>query len=463
MAALSILTLKFVAIGLTKELAGNYNSAYGYLQLFGIIADFGIYAVAVREVSRAQDRGEVLGGLMVLRSITLVLSLSAALAFAWLNPLWRGTPLPLGITIAALVPFFTLLAGIVRTIFQVMYRMHLVFTAEVIQRIVTTALMGVFIFLGVRGSNDLHTYHLFLFIGGIGAFVLFFLSMLYGNRLVSVQLRIDIPLMRSLLAQALPYGIAYLCLALYRQFDITLIALLRPDFELQNAYYGFVLRMTDMGFVLPTFLLNSALPILSQEEGVHDRGRLLGKIFLSVLLIGITSSLFALLWARPLVELLTTPAYLSRPGQPGSDTALTLLSLPLLLNGIILYGFYVLLIHHRWRQLVMTLAFGALLSLLLNALLIPPLGFVGASVVSIIVHTTLTILLFPQSFRVSPPLLERRELGRVLLFIILLALGLLLIHPLLKTPLATLIGLGGAAFWMLLIFGCTGLRRILWD
>ena len=42
MASLSILTTKFVAIGLTKELAGNYNSAYGYLQLFGILADFGL-------------------------------------------------------------------------------------------------------------------------------------------------------------------------------------------------------------------------------------------------------------------------------------------------------------------------------------------------------------------------------------------------------------------------------------
>ncbi len=53
MAALSILTTKFVAIGLSQELAGHYNTAYGYLQLFGILADFGLYAVAVREVSQA--------------------------------------------------------------------------------------------------------------------------------------------------------------------------------------------------------------------------------------------------------------------------------------------------------------------------------------------------------------------------------------------------------------------------
>ncbi|MBT4585812.1 oligosaccharide flippase family protein, partial [Candidatus Peregrinibacteria bacterium] len=62
MAALSILTVKFVAIGLSKELAGNYNSAYGFLQLFGILADFGLYAVALREISRSElNREGVLG------------------------------------------------------------------------------------------------------------------------------------------------------------------------------------------------------------------------------------------------------------------------------------------------------------------------------------------------------------------------------------------------------------------
>src|SRR3989338_8721052 len=73
MAALSILTVKFIAVGLTKELAGYYNSSYGYLQLFGILADFGLYAIAVREVAAAKNRSEVLGGLIILRTLILIL------------------------------------------------------------------------------------------------------------------------------------------------------------------------------------------------------------------------------------------------------------------------------------------------------------------------------------------------------------------------------------------------------
>ncbi|MCK5015833.1 MAG: oligosaccharide flippase family protein, partial [Candidatus Peribacteraceae bacterium] len=198
MAALSIFTVKFVAIGLSKELAGNYNSAYGFLQLFGILADFGLYAVAIREISKANSRNckaddpdspeRILGALLVIRGIILLASLLLALGIVWLLPQWKGTPLPLGVTIAALVPLFTLMAGMIRTVFQIKYKMQYVFIAEVIQRIITVSFIGLFILLGVRGSHDLHIYHMFLFIGGMGAFVLFFLSFSIGNRLMKIRL-----------------------------------------------------------------------------------------------------------------------------------------------------------------------------------------------------------------------------------------------------------------------------------
>src|SRR5689334_18546876 len=78
MAALSILSAKFVAVGLSKELAGYYNSAYGYLQIFAILADFGLYAVAVREVSKAEDKEKMLGTILTLRLLVTVLALGSA-------------------------------------------------------------------------------------------------------------------------------------------------------------------------------------------------------------------------------------------------------------------------------------------------------------------------------------------------------------------------------------------------
>ena len=307
MAALSILTVKFVAIGLSKELAGNYNSAYGFLQLFGILADFGLYAVGVREMARAKDRSMVLGALIIIRSVILILSLALALALIWLLPQWQGTPLPLSVSIAALVPFFTLLAGILRTVFQVHYKMQCVFVAEVTQRVITTGLIGLFIVVGIRTSDDTGILYSFLLIGGVGSFVLFLISLIAAGRMEHIRWNADRAVIISILRQSIPFGAAFLCMALYRQLDVTMIALLRPDFEIQNAEYGFVLRMVEMGYIIPTFLLNSVLPTLSERDGRGEgTAVLLGKTLMILLFLGTTAALFLLLYGllRFLIEYL---------------------------------------------------------------------------------------------------------------------------------------------------------------
>lgn len=443
MAALSIITVKFVAMGLSKELAGNYNSAYGFLQIFGILADFGLYAVAVREVSRAEDKSRVLGALIVLRSIILALSLLAALVIVWAVPVWRGTPFPLGVSIAALVPFFTLLAGIQRTVFQTAYRMHYVFIAEVTQRVVTVALIGAVIYGGVRDSLDLRVYEYFLAAGAVGALVLFLLSTFFARRIMPVKLTWDRELLKELFFKAAPYGAAFLCTALYRQLDVTLIAALRFDYDVQNAYYGFALRATEMAYLFPTFLLNSTLPILSARDAKGEDTRdFVGKIFFAIVLLSTTAFLYSVLWARPVMRLLTTEEYLSTATTPGSDTALALLALPMLLNGIVLFCFYSMLTRHAWKPLVTTLALGAILSLGLNVMLIPDKGFVGAAYASIGTHVFLVALLLPQAVKILPLRLRFLQLQQWLSYGLLLGGFLLLTRPLLASNLWTVIFLG---------------------
>ncbi|OGJ59657.1 hypothetical protein A2881_03370 [Candidatus Peribacteria bacterium RIFCSPHIGHO2_01_FULL_55_13] len=451
MAALSILTVKFVAIGLSKELAGNYNSAYGFLQLFGILADFGLYAVGVREMARAKDRATVLGALIIIRSVILLLSLGLAIALIWMMPQWRGTPLPLSVTIASLVPLFTLLAGILRTVFQVHYRMQFVFLAEVTQRVITTGLIGLFIVAGVHTSNSTDILYAFLLIGGIGAFVLFLISWITAARFETIRLRSDRAVMVSILRQSIPFGAAFLCMALYRQLDVTMIALLRPDFEIQNAEYGFVLRMVEMGYIIPTFLLNSVLPTLSERDGRgEDTAVLLGKTLMILLLLGITAGLFCAFWSRPLVQLLTTDAYLSTPIRHGSDTALMLMGLPVFLNGLVQYGFYVLLNRGKSKPLIAMLGCGAVLSIALNYTLIPQYGYIGATVTSNVVHIFLaTVLVFAalQAMRVSIPV---SGIGKIILYAIALGAGLWRFAPVLHNEVSSVVGLAVASVGMII-------------
>jgi len=462
MAALSILSVKFVAMSLSMELAGYYNSSYGFLQIFGILADFGLYAVSVREMSRAERKDEVLSALIFLRTVILVLSLGLAISVAWLIPRWQGTPLPMGITLAAFTPFFTLLAGTLRSVFQIHYKLHFVFIAEVSQRVLTTVLLASIILLGFRNSDNVNLFLFSTLIGGIGAFLLLFLSYLFARRFTNTAMHWHPKILRHLLRTALPFGTAYLLLSFCRQFDMTLIALLRPDFEIQNANYGFVLRMGEMGFLLPTFLLNSILPIVSERrERGGDSGELLGKTLLILLLLGTTAALFAFLWPRPLISLLTTRAYLSTPGHPGADTALQMGSVPMFLYGFILFSFYMALVHTEWRRLITTLIVVAVISIGCNLLLIPAWGFVGAATTSIIVQTLLASLLLPAALRSAQPHFPASTFIRWFVFTVLLGLTLWLTCPLLSSDILTFVGLALASGVLVLLLWATGLIRLI--
>jgi len=462
MAALSILGIKFVATALSLEMAGYYNSSYGYLQVFGILADFGLYAVSVREMSRSDRKEEVLSALIFLRSIILTLSLGSAILLAWILPSWHGTPLPLGITLAAFTPFFTLLAGTLRSVFQIHYRLNYVFIAEVSQRLLTTAMLGMVVFLGARGSDNVNLFYFCTLIGGIGALLLLILSYIYARRFVTFAARWHWPTMRYLLQSALPFGTAYLLLALCRQFDMTMIALLRPDFQIQNAYYGFVLRMGEMGFLIPTFLLNSILPVVSERrERGENTSDLLGKTFLVLLLLGTTAGLFAALWPRPLVAMLTTRDYLSTAAHPGADTALRLASVPMFLYGFILFSFYMALVHGEWKRLMITLVTGAALSIGSNLILIPQLGFVGAATTAIIVQSLLVALLLPATLRYSQPKFPPTAFVRWFVFSLLLAVGLWITRPFLANDFLTAFGLVAAGAVLGILLWITGLAGLL--
>jgi O-antigen/teichoic acid export membrane protein len=462
MAGLSVVMVKLVTIGLSKELVGSYNSAYGFLQLFGIVADFGLYAIAVRELSKAQNKPKVFGTLLAVRLCILCCSLGLALTLAWSIPAWRGTPLPLGITIAALVPFFTLLAGIIRTVFQVHFAMHYVFIAEVLQRIITTGAIAGFILYGVEGSTDVTIYYWFLLIGGIGALWLLLTSYWFGKTLMPLRIHLNAKAMREVFSQAAPYGIAFFCMALYRQSDITLIALMHTDYEVQNAYYGVVLRMVEMGYVVPTFLLNSTLPVLSENRTFgRSNALLLGKTLSALLIIGSISLVFSLFWSRPLVALLTTENYLSTAHEAGSDTALQLMSIPIFLNGIIVYGFYTLLSMHNWKHLVQTLALGAVVSIALNVTLIPTYGFIGAGITSIVVHILVASILLVVTNTLAPPLLARTFIARWLAFTVLLGGFLWLTSNALISELHTVFGLFFALLVIIGLLKVTGMHILL--
>jgi O-antigen/teichoic acid export membrane protein len=179
-----------------------------------------------------------------------------------------------------------------------------------------------------------------------------------------------------------------------------------------------------------------------------------------IAILSLSAGLAATVWARPLMQLLTTDAYLSTIDMPGSDTALALLGPSMILNGVVLFCFYSLLSLGKAKRLTWTLAFAAALSQALNVALIPRLGFVGAATTSICVHATIASLLFIPTLRHLRIGVRSLEWGRIAAYAVLLAIALLALKPLLTVEWATGLGILALGILAAIFVEMLGIRRI---
>src|SRR3989338_10814658 len=125
-AVLSIFVLKMISGYLGTAGHGDYTTVYQYLAFFGIAADFGIFTITVKEMSKdAKKIPEILGNVMGMRTALAIVTMGLAAAVVFLIPSYSDTVIPAGVLIATLATFFTLLNGTVSSVLQVQLKMEL--------------------------------------------------------------------------------------------------------------------------------------------------------------------------------------------------------------------------------------------------------------------------------------------------------------------------------------------------
>src|SRR3989338_5007511 len=119
-AALSVVVLKIISSYLGTAGYGDYTTVYQFLALFGIIADFGIYTITVKEMARDEKQiPMILGNVMGLRTLLAIFAMILAAMVAYIVPDYQTTLIPMGVLIATVATFFTLLNGTISSVLQV--------------------------------------------------------------------------------------------------------------------------------------------------------------------------------------------------------------------------------------------------------------------------------------------------------------------------------------------------------
>jgi O-antigen/teichoic acid export membrane protein len=348
---------------------GRYTLALMYMQLFGVLADVGLFTTVVREISKDRSRtDELVGNVLTLRLLLAIVVIAVAASVSLLLPYEHD------VRVAILLAGGPLLFGMMTTayvaILQSRLQMSRAVVGDVLGRAASLLLVVLVVWL------DLGFYAVMLAAGG-GALATLIVTWLVTRRLASIRFRAEPAVWRPLLVAALPLGLALAINSLYFRADTLIISVYEP--YSQVGLYTLAYRILELGLVAGYVFVSTTFPLLSQAVEHDEPGaRRMIQVSTDVLVIlGIPLVAGGLVLAPQVIELAS--------GEDFADAAEPLRIL--LAAGALAWvnGVFGLALIAKNRQTsalwlnVSALAF----NLGLNFLLIPPYGIVAAAIVTV--------------------------------------------------------------------------------
>jgi O-antigen/teichoic acid export membrane protein len=348
---------------------GKYTLALMYMQLFGVLADVGLFTTVVREISKDRSRtDELVGNVLTLRLLLSLVVIAVAAGVSLLLPYEHE------VRVAILLAGGPLLFGMITTSYVAILQSRLQMSRAVVGDVLGRATSLLLVLVVVWA--DLGFYSVMLAAGG-GALATLIVTWLATRRLAAIRFRVDPVVWRTMLAAALPLGLALAINSLYFRADTLIISLYEPYGQV--GLYTLAYRILELALVAGYIFVNTTFPLLS-EAVEHDEPRALRMIQVSsdvLVILGIPFVAGGLVLAPDVVELAS--------GEDFADAAEPLRIL--LAAGALAWvnGVFGLALIAKNRQAsALWLNVSALVfNVGLNFLLIPRYGIVAAAIITV--------------------------------------------------------------------------------
>lgn len=365
------------------ETYGQYAAVMAFGAVFVFLADLGLGTWAVRETAHDRDaeqgRGRVeqlLGNIVVLRSLLALLAVAMILLTGWLTG--RPPAMMLGLLLGGLGLLLYGYEGGLEAILSGYERLDLIAGARVLQQVAFVLLGAVALFAGLP-------YHA-LIVANLAGIALLTLVVWKGVRDVGLRPAPATPERWSgMLRAALPFGAVSLALGLSYRFDTVLLNITQGDevTGTYNAAYTLVFSLVVLSNVLNT----SLFPSLTRQASLAPQTlpKIYGRVLKVLLTVSLPLAVGGWALAGELIPLLYGEQYAA------SVWVLQVVIWVLPLMFVTEFLGYVVLIGRREQSVARAVILSSSANVLGNLLLIPFFGIVAAAVMTVV--TELVLLL----------------------------------------------------------------------
>lgn len=367
---------------------GEFSLMQNWPALFFIIVDFGLNAIASRELSKDFSKaGKYFFNILIFRLLfcaLIILGLSVALIF-----FPYSSALKFGIILNLFLLPFSAVWTTTNILFQVKMRYDLSVKGYIGGYILVLFLVMVLAYFRAPVAFVSFSYVL----GGI---LTLYLNILSLKRLgINLSSKIDALFLKDLFMQSLPLGVMFVFSQINFKADSILLSVIKvpKEYGLNNtesvAVYNLPYKIFEVMLVLPTFFMNSAYPVFVRHsvEGAHKIKTTFFKSLGVLFVLGILSGIVGAIFSKFIINALG-----------GSEFAQSILVLQILLLGLFVYFVtspisWLIVTLEKQNYLPYVYVISSIFNITANIIFIPKYSFYSSAVITHLSEIIILILL----------------------------------------------------------------------
>jgi len=378
---IGLVSIAFMARELGPEGFGSYNIVVAFLYVFSVFADFGLYNILTREISKPDaDEKESVAHIFATRIILLVFFFSLSIAIIYFLPFY-SSQIKFGALLASFGFVFLSLSQVLMGVFQKYLKTIYPAIADVSARIIQLILV---LYLYFHGAS----FIAFLLVFVLGAFVNFLLVYIFSRKYIPFVLIFNKNKIRSILKESWPLAISSVLVLAYFKGDTIILSFLKSPEDV--GVYNMAYKIIENIIFFPAMFVGLVMPLLSNYF-VSDQiafKKVFQKSFDFLNIVSIPVIFGGFYLASDIINIIG--------GSGFSDSILTfkilIFSLFFVFLGA-LFGNTIIAIHKQ-KEVMFAYGMAAIFNISANIYFIEKYSYIGASFVNIATEFLATAAMF---------------------------------------------------------------------
>ncbi|MBI4030013.1 flippase [Candidatus Berkelbacteria bacterium] len=387
---ISVFTIAALTRYLGVAIFGQYTTIFAYVLTFGVLADFGIMTILVREMAKKdEDSSKIVSNILTWRTIFGLFIYLLAIFIAVFLP--YPPNVKWGIAIISSAMFLLTLNSTLVGIFQAHLRMEKAVLGDLAGRL----LILILILAGIKLNAGLTLLLAAYFAGNL---INLLISLALSRSFIKIRPMLDWTLCRRLIREAIPMGLVFILSTIYFRIDTVILSLLKGDIDV--GIYGAPYKIFDILVVVPSIFMGNVFPIITRYLHEND-SRLksaMQRSFNFLSLMAFPVSLGILFLSGPIIALVAGSDFVTTSTIEIFKVPITgILVLQVLSFSVFLFFLTnlfppLLIAAGLQRVLIWPNTIAVLVNIVLNLLFIPHYSYLAAAVITFLTEIIILIM-----------------------------------------------------------------------